>query len=441
MNRHHSCLLASLKRFLTPQVWKQAHQAETRRKSPSRWGLHPLVMILLIMTWANGDSEGERFATAGACYVAMHQHEKRPGKTLQGFEKALAKVPLGVLHALFAGVRQVLLGLCQRYWRTGPFVVFACDGSRLECPRSAELEKKLETSGKDKTAPMLQIMALVLLPAGLLWSWNVGPGVASEHDQLRQLLPTLPGNSLLVGDCFYQGYDLYRDILQAKASFLVRASSKTNLYVDHERPLERFKDGEAYYWPEQTAQDKGKPPLKLRVIRVRDRKKKDVWLLTNELSSQRLSHRQASEFYRWRWHIEGTFRTYKRTQSAIKLRSRTEALVYREAEVSLLALQLLLAGEMRPQKQGTETILVVGSPRRGLLRLRGDIMTLIGSKLGPRQQARYQTALADVRSGSPRKKVRRKWPRRKDHKPPKPPKLRVMPERLKRKMQRHLGAA
>ena len=91
---------------------------------------------------------------------------------------------------------------------------------------------------------MLQIMALVLLPAGLLWSWNVGPGVASELDQLRQLLPTLPSNSLLVGDCFFQGYQLYTDILRAKASFLVRLSSKTNLYVDHECSLERFKDGE-----------------------------------------------------------------------------------------------------------------------------------------------------------------------------------------------------
>jgi hypothetical protein len=439
MDRHHTSLLASMKRFLTPQVWKQAHQAEARLKSPSRWGLHPLVMILLIMTWTTGDSEGERFATAGACYVAMHQHSKRPGQTLQGFEKALAKVPLGVLHALFASVRQVLLHLYQRDWRTGPFVVIACDASRLQCPRSAELEKKLETSGKDKTAPMLQIMALVLLPVGLLWSWNVGPGVASEHDQLRQLLHTLPSNSLLVGDCFYQGYDLYRDILQAKASFLVRASSKTNLYVDHERPLERFKEGEVYYWPEQTAQDKGKPPLKLRVIRIRDRKKKDVWLLTNELSSQRLSRQQAGEFYRWRWQIEGTFRTYKRTQSKMKLRSRTEALVYREAEVSLLALQLLLAGQMRSQRQGTEVVLVVESARQGLLRLRGDIIMLIGSKLGPRQQVRYQASLATVRRGSPRKKVRRKWPRRKDHKPPKPPKLRVMPERIKRKMQRHLG--
>jgi Transposase DDE domain len=440
MSSHHTSLLASLKRFLTPQVWKQAHKAEKRKKSAPRWGLHPLLMILLIMTWTNGDSEGERFATAGACYVAMHQHSKRPGETLQGFQMALARVPLSVLHALFAGVRQVLLRLCQRYWKTGPFVVMACDASRLECPRSDELEKELETCGKDKTAPMLQIMALVLLPTGLLWSWCVGAGVASEHDQLRQLLPTLPSSTLLVGDCFYQGYQLYSDIIQAKASFLVRLSGKASFYVDRERSQKRFKDGNVYYWPEKTAQDLNKPPLELRLIRVRDRKKKDVWLLTNELSSQRLSRQQAGEYYRWRWHIEETFRTYKRTQSSIKLRSRTEALAYREAEVSLLALQLLLAGEMRTHGQGTEKVLLVGSARKSLLHLRGDITTMIGSKLGPRQQRRYQAALATVRSGGPGRKVRRKWPRRKDHKPPKPPKLRVMPERLKRKLRQHLGS-
>ena len=35
---------------------------------------------------------------------------------------------------------------------------------------------------------MLMISALVLLPAGLLWAWQVGSGNASEHDLLRQCL-------------------------------------------------------------------------------------------------------------------------------------------------------------------------------------------------------------------------------------------------------------
>jgi Transposase DDE domain len=441
MRHQYTSFSTSLKRFLTPQVWKQAHQTHTPKKSASRWDLHPLLMVLLLMTWTTGDSEGERFATAGAVYVACHQHGKRPGQTLQGFQQALAKLPLPVLHALFAALRQVLRRLYQRYWSSAGFTVMACDGSRLECPRSAELEKRLDCSGKTGSAPMLQVTSLVLLPAGLPWSWAVGPGTASEHDQLRQLLPTLPRRALLVGDCFYQGYDLYVDILKAPASFLLRLSSKTHLYVDRERPLERFREGIVYYWPKTTAQDQQLPPLKLRVLRVRGRKKKDVWLLTSVLSPQRLSRQQAGDFYRWRWHIEGVFRTYKRTLPKVKLCSRTEALVYREAEVSLLALQLLLAGELRRQRLGTEVVLLPGSAREGLLRIRGEMTTMIGSQLGPWQQRWYRANLARVRRGGPGQKVRRKWPRRKDHEPPKPPKLRVMPLGLKTKLERYLHAA
>jgi Transposase DDE domain len=430
----------ALTRFLTPQVWKQAGQLHAPKKSASRWNLHPLLMVLLLMTWTTGDSEGERFATARAFYVARHQHGKRPGQSLQGFQQALARVPLPVLHALFAALRQVLTRLYQRYWHNAGFVVMAVDGSRLECPRSAELEKRLGCCGKDRSAPMLYVTALVLLPAGLLWSWCVGPGTASEHEQLRQLLPTLPRGALLVADCFFQGYELYRDILRTPASFLVRLSSKTHLYVDRRQPLERFREGIVYYWP-KTAHAHGKPPLKLRLIRVRGRKRQDVWLLTNVLSPQRLSRQQAGEFYRWRWQIEGVFRTYKRTLPKLKMCSRTEALAYREAEVSLLALQLLLAQQLRRQRDGSQVVLRMGSARQGLLRVRSEIITAIGARLGPRQQRWYRARLMEVRRGGPGRKVRRKWPKRKDHKPPKPPKLRVMPQRLKAKMNRHLDAA
>src|SRR5262249_46366097 len=144
-----------------------------------------------------GDSENERFQTARAFYVATHQHAKRPGKTLPGFQQALSKLPLAVLHALFAAVRHGLQHFGNRYWRSDGFVILACDGSRLECPHSKALEQRLPGCGKKDAAPMLMVSALVLLPMGLLWTWCVGPGNASEHDLLRQQLPHLPGPTLL----------------------------------------------------------------------------------------------------------------------------------------------------------------------------------------------------------------------------------------------------
>lgn len=431
--RGHYTGIAALTQWLTPSVWKQTHQAQACAHPPHRWKLHPLVMVLALMTWTSGDSEAERFAAARAFYVARHQREKRPGESFAGFGQALAKLPLPVLEALFAGVRGRLTQLYQRYWSSDGFVVLACDGSRLECPRSAALEKCLGCCSKRDSAPMLYVTALVLLPAGLLWSWCVGPGTASEHDQLRQLLPTLPRCALLVADACYLGYDLYADILHARADFLLRASSRAYLYTPRRKPLKRYRSGLVYYWP-GPARRQGRPPLLLRLIRVCGRKGRDVWLLTSVLEPARLSRRRAAEIYRWRWRIEGVFRIYKRTLPKIKLWSRTEALAYREAEVSLLALQLLLLQSIGHRHTGGGLVLVLGSPRQQLLRLRGEITTTLGARLGPRQRRWYQAQLQDVRRGGPGKKTRRKWPRRKDHKPPKPPKLRVMPKRLKAKM-------
>jgi hypothetical protein len=437
MRTQYTSFAAAWTRFLTPQVWKQVAAAHRPKKSSSRWDLHPLLMVLLLMTYTTGNSEAERFASARAFYVARHQHDKRPGQTLQGFQKALAKLPLPVLQALFAGVRQSVQHVFQRYWRSDGFVVMACDGSRLECPRSAQLEKRLGRSGKTESAPMLMVEALVLLPAGLLWSWTVGPGNASEHDLLRQLLATLPRCTLLVADAFYQGYALYRDILKAKASFLVRLSSRSQLYTDTKQPLPPFREGLVWYWP-QSAQDESQPPLRMRLIRVRGkqkgRKKQDVWLLTNVLERRRLGRRRAAEIYRWRWQVEGVFRTYKRTLPKIKLVSRTEALVYREAEVSLLGLQLLLAQGATRRRQDGAPVIVLGSARQELLRMRGEMITTIGAQLGPRQQRWYREQLARVNAGGAGRKVRRKWPRRKDHKAPKPPTIRGLPLRLKARM-------
>ena len=180
MRTHCTTAIAALTQWLTPQVWKEAYQAAGAKRSKMRWKLHPLVTVLALMTWTTGDSEAERFVTARAFYVARHQREKRPGQSFQGFQKALAKLPLPVLHALFAAIRRRLLFLYERYWSNSGFVILACDGSRQECPRSAELEKRLGCCSKPDSAPMLYITSLVLLPVGLLWSWCVGPASPSS---------------------------------------------------------------------------------------------------------------------------------------------------------------------------------------------------------------------------------------------------------------------
>jgi hypothetical protein len=418
--------------FLTPTVWRQAHQAWRSPHSACRWELRPVLLTLLLLTWVSGDSQAERFETARAFYVACHQRDKRPGKTLQGFEQALARLPTAVLRALAAALRHTLGRQLLAGLQVSGFVPVGCDGSRLECPRAAELEQRLRPAGKDDAAPTLWLTALVLLPAGLLWAWCLGPGTASEQAHALRLLAALPANALFVADAGYLSYALFAALEEARVPFLIRLSSRAYLYTEQQVALGRYRQGVVHYWP-GWAQKHGLPPVRARLLRVRG-PKADVWLLTNVLDRQRLSRRQAGRFYRWRWGNEGLFRTYKRTLGKLKLRSRTLRLVHREAEGSLLAVQLLLALAVAVRGRGQTAVVVLGSPREVLLRIRGEILLTVGAGLGPRQRRVYLERLAQARCAARARssaKQRRAWPRRKGHKPPKPPKLRVMPASVK----------
>ena len=193
-------LLEHLRQFLTPQVCKQARHAVPRHRAHPRWDLQPLLFIVLAMTWAAGDSQAEKFQTARGFYVAAYEARKRPGATLQGFQKALSRVPLRQLQAFAVGVRDQIRGRFAERLLIDGFEPMGCDGSRIECPRSAELEARLRQAGKDDSAPTVWVTACVHLGTGLLWSWQLGPGTADERQHLQRLLTTLSPAALIVAD-------------------------------------------------------------------------------------------------------------------------------------------------------------------------------------------------------------------------------------------------
>ena len=179
--------------------------------------------------------------------------------------------------------------------------------------------------------------------------------------------------------------------------------------------------------------------MKVRLMRASSSTGKSVvWMASNVLEPSRLPLELAGRFYRMRWQSEGFFRTYKRAMKKVKLQSRTVELIHREVEGSLLGVQLLLA-------MGAWAVAVAGksgeasSSPSGVL---GEIRYEMDGSPGKRKRAgrfldRLRRAVRDQR---PRKspKVRRPWPKRKDHKPPKPPKLRDMTGKVKALFDKHL---
>jgi hypothetical protein len=352
-----------------------------------------------------------------------------------GFQKALARLPLRVLRTMATGVRRVLPARLAG-WEVDGFVPFGCDGSRLTCARAEELEARLGQAGKEGAAPTLWVTALVHLRLGVPWAWRFGKGTASERSHLEQLVRALPAAALLVADAGYFGYAMTQFLMSKRVEFLLRMSSNVTLSTEKDTPLSNYREGLVYYWPAKKAEKKGAPPLRLRLIRLRGRRRKhDVWLLTNVMDPQRLSRKLAGQMYRWRWENEGCFRTYKHTLNKVKLVSRTVRLVHREAEGSWLALQLLIAQGALAQAPATAGEPVRAcSPRQVLLAIRQEMFGWV--KRGqPKYWQKLQSAKRERRQRRSAKE-KRIWPRRKPHQPPQPPKLLKLTEEQKARISR-----
>lgn len=437
--RRAKTLIGSMREFLTARVFKQVRNASKRRKSP-RWDVHPLIYILLLMTWCCGDSLPEKFEAARGFYVVCCPKRKRPGASFTGFEKAVAKLPMPMLRALATRIRGRVEAIFGDQWKVGNFIPFGCDGTRQSCPRTEELERRLGTFGKEGASPMIWNTSIVHLTLGFPFCWRLGKGgKASERSHLIFMLRWLPAAALIVADAGYVGYDVTATMILSNVFFLIRMSSMATFYSEAHEPLDEFREGIVYYWP-KTQQNEGKPPIRGRLMRIHScRHKVDVWLFTNVEDPQQLSLETAGLYYRWRWENEGFFRTYKRTLKKVTLMSRTVRLVHREAEASMIATQLLLCqGALampRPQKG---SLPVMCSPRGVLLEARRDISACkepkepFGERItrAQRDQRLRQSA-----------KQKREWPRRKPHTAPHPPLLLRLTQEQKMKIQEHLQAA
>ena len=426
-----------LRRFLTPAVRKQARRGLPKPRKDARRGFHHLILVTLAMTWPLGDGAPERFEMARGIVAICRPERRRAGATAQGFQKALGRLPMRPLLALAGALRGRLAALLGDDLLHGGFIPLGCDGSRLECCRNDELIARMGEAGKAGGAPSLWVAAVVHLTAGVPWSWRLGRGDAGERDHLKRLPPSLPRRALVVADAGFDGYDLAVSILDSGASFLIRMSSKSHLFVDRAADPDRFRQGQVSDWPGRARQAK-LPPPRPRLIRVRGRRRgqapergADVWLLT-DVDAGRMSIARAASFYRLRWENEGLFRSYKRTLNKVHLTGRTVRSVHREAYGSLLACQLLLAQGAWALRGARDRASAVApcSPRRAILAVRQELK----AAMRPDRRASYRERLARCareRRARTSRKQKRVWPQRTPHKPPKPPRLLTMNEEEK----------
>jgi hypothetical protein len=319
-------------------------------------------------------------------------------------------------------VKQKLRQHMQTLPVPGRWNAFAVDGTQLACPRVEKNQAAMGDVGKPDGIPQVSLTCLLHLSTRLPWDFRVGPGTDSERTHLRDMLDSLPPGSLLVADAGFIGYDLASELMKRQQAFLFRVAG--NMHLLSSLGYAHEIDGQTVYlWPiEQQRQNQ--PPLELRMMVVQDENKQPVYLLTNVLETEKLTDEEAAGYYRERWVIEVEYRTFKQIWECAVLKSRTPENCYWELTWRLMGLWML-------QLITAREIAAAGSDvrRASATQARKCVQRALGGRPPqPRKQCSLRASLGCClvdRYERRRPKASRNYPRKKQHQPPQPPKIKM----------------
>jgi hypothetical protein len=319
-----------------------------------------LAWVGLLWAWSDEKTLIERFTAARQIIRKLFGEQSEPAESYQAFVKLLCKWTELLRQQLSARFRTKMEGTLESVWQVGRWLVFACDGSRVDVPRTRRNEQRYSPKSKLSRAaqkrrrsrrrtrqrvahrdrerkaniPRIWLTLLWHVGSGLPWDWRTGPSDSSERAHLREMLPTLPQNALLTADAGFVGHELWESITREGHRLLIRVGGNVRLLKKLGYARERA--GRVYLWPDAVMR-RELPPLVLRLIVVHNGRH-PVYLVTNVTETAELSDSEAIDIYRRRWGIELFYRHAKQTFERRKLRSHNPDNALVELDWSLLGM-------------------------------------------------------------------------------------------------------
>lgn len=420
---------ACLREIFTPALWRRCHavcrEFEAYR---SRWSIMALVLVGLVMCLRPEPTLRTRFRRARRAVSALCPKRRRPGKSLEGFLAACAVLPPQVWHVLREGLQEAACRGGVHPAQVGRWRAYGLDGSKQSLARTPENVAAFGLSTKEPALPQRLVAAAVALGQRLLWDWESGPGNAGEPELTMAVVRRLERGALVVRDAGKLSYADYREAESRGVKVLARVGANYSFWAERVH-AQRRRGGEVWLWPQKEQVEGG--PVRLRLIvlrrwvrrRVRGgwiRSLETMYLVTTELDPQALTDAEAAELYGLRWPgNEVGFRSWKQTLGHEKLLALRPAQAQVEGEFTLLglmALQVLSVRARSPRREGLPSV----AGLRDVWAAAVDALIAHESTRWLRRCLRL-CVLDDYERRKP--KARHPWPRRKRHRPLRPPRL------------------
>jgi len=349
--------------------------ADLPRHGNTKWTPKFLVALAVLSAW----SEGHRLTDAfdKAKQLSQNLFGQVAIQTFQGIMRALVTWTAQLLPLVWLRLQTLMQQVGGKHYRIGLWLPLAVDGSRFTTPRTKSNEQAFSAKsfGKGKKAksrrkwknkkrrtkklgeavkPQIWLTLVWHMGLKLPWCWKTGPSTSSERHHLMELLQTqeFPAlsmvctqNTLFCCDAGFVGYELWKSMLDAGHSFLIRVGANVHLLknLGHARSGK----GIVCFWPNAAAR-RCQAPIVLRLIEISS-EQGTMYLVTNVLSQRKLSTAALGRLYPLRWGVELQFRAVKQTFGRSKLRSRNSEHALAELDWSLVALTMVQLFAVREQ--------------------------------------------------------------------------------------------
>lgn len=340
-----------------------------------KWLPDQLTIQALIWTWQESKCVTDAFDRS--LEVCDQLGLAETAKTYTAFMNALSRYRDIMVNRLQFQFQDLAETLAEQYFRTDGWVLMAFDGSRATAPRTkanekafcapnygqgekAKYGKKVSPESPRQTeAPEPQVWLTLMWHMGLRlpWTWRLGPSNSVERKHVLDILKAenFPEKTLFCGDAGFVGYEFWKAIMEKPAHFLVRVGANVKLLSEY-ADIKKKGGGIVLCWP-KGMMDSDKPPLRLRLVRVKVGKR-PMWLLTSVLSEKELTKKQMARYYESRWGVEVEFRGLKQTIDKHKLKCRNDGRLLAELDWSLLGMafaELLSLSQQIPKERSKDS--------------------------------------------------------------------------------------
>ena len=318
----------------------------------------PEVTLWAFLSQAIEEDKSQQAAVSRVIATAIINGTQTPSANTSAYNQARSNLEEDSISLLAKKVANDVIERLPKEWLWKQKQIKIVDGSTLSMPDTQNNQEVYPQSRCQKAGvgfPIMRMVGIIDYATGVLMNLALGPcrgKETGEHALLRQLLPTLTEDDLLIGDRYYSSFFLMASLIKQGISGVFplhhtrqpdfragKVLGKKDHIVSYKKPPKKPN------WMTLEEYDEFPDEILVREVAVEIKqpgfRTKTLILVSTLLDYLEVSKTALASLYSCRWFIELSLRAIKEKMNMDILRGKTPSMVRKEIWIHILAYNLI----------------------------------------------------------------------------------------------------